>query len=119
MSMTKKERAAFDSLVRQLAEARAFRFTDDVPRDLAPPSKYNELSRGWDFHLHSATVGKACSSSIYHGRSWEKTTTQNPLTMFSTEMLATRALRREMEQDFARKLAAVDLRIAELVRAAA
>ena len=114
MAMNKKERAEMDALQQQLAEARAFRFTGPAVRDVPPPSAISSLSRGWDFNAHSLRVYKVCSSSVGHGNGWERTTTQNPRHLFSTESAAYAAMRHELERQYAKALADIDRRIAAL-----
>lgn len=71
--------------------------TPKVERDLPPPDSYNGMTRGWDFNTHAlkngsawrgSCVDKCCSSSLYHGFGWEKTSSQRPLHLFSTERRA-------------------------------
>lgn len=110
MAMTKAERALVEQLRSDLALLSAFRLTGPVERDLLPPTDYfsQGLSRGWDYNLHSMSVGKACSSAVHHGRGWERTSSQKPLALFSTEERAWRALRRAVELQALRHLADID-----------
>ncbi len=90
-----------------------------VPQDLPPPNGFKDLTRGWSYSDYISWEGagkiyKACSSSVYHGDGWEKTSTQNPLSMYSTELLATKALRHALAETFAEWLVKWDARIAEL-----
>lgn len=116
MTMNKKETAAFEDLQRQLREAQALRFTEDVPPDLPPPENSSMLNKGWLFNSYGGSVvTKACSSSIYH--SWDRddeARSQGARALFSTELRATRALRRAKELEFAAVLAKLDQRITEL-----
>lgn len=68
------------------------------------------VSMGWDFNSYqSPRVEKACSSSIGHDfGNWKGTTTQQPRALFSTKLLALRAMRHEIEMEACRKLRAVD-----------
>lgn len=67
------------------------------------------MVNGWDYNVYSGIVTKACSSSIYHSfGNWDKTTSQGSRRLFSTKMLALRALRYETEQQCMTKLAAID-----------
>ena len=71
-----------------------------VERDLPPPGYGGmgmTLTRGWDFNpfaLKNAAswrgncVEKCCSDSLYHGSGWEKTSSQRPAHLFSTERRA-------------------------------
>jgi hypothetical protein len=112
--MTKKEQAEMDELRNQLAKAKAFRFTEQANEDVMPPSGFEKLSTGWLFNAHSKRVDVACSSST--GHAWgqnDRTTTQQPRRLYSTKLLALKALRYELEQKFAAELAEVDKRIQE------
>lgn len=116
MTMTKKEQAAMQALEHELAMAKAFRRTGPVPRDLPPPTMLGKdgLTRGWDYNVCGISVGKMCSSSIYHGFGWERTSTQQARTLYSTEVLAWAALRYAVEQEAAENLARIDAEIARL-----
>lgn len=112
--LTKAQQAQFDALNEAVRIAKAFRFTEKVEPDVPPPSYTSigdRLTRGWQFNTYNGTVFKMCSSSSFHGYDWEKTTSQNPRHLYSTRELALRALRAELEQEFAKKLANVDRQI--------
>lgn len=110
MAMTKKEREAFAALEQELALARAWKLTGSVERDLPPPEiSSNVLNRGWDFIAHTGVVHRACSSNMYHGRGWERTSSQRQLALFSTFERAKAALRYEVEREALNKLARIDL----------
>jgi hypothetical protein len=113
MAMTKKEQAAMDELCKQLALAKALRFTDHVDKDVFPPEEFMKLSTGWVYNAHTLEVSVACSSAVSHGIGiTDRTTTQRPIRMYSTKILALQALRNELEQMYATKLAYVDKCIA-------
>lgn len=111
MAMTKKEQAEMEDLKRQLAIAKAFRFTNPVNKDVAPPSGGwgSTLSTGWVFNSYTKKVDVACSSQVHHaiGKT-DKTSTQNPIWMFSSKLLALKALRHDLERKFAEELANID-----------
>jgi hypothetical protein len=112
--MTKKEQARFEAAL----TASALRSTSPVPRDLAPPLNSYErsgpsLTHGWDFNTYRGTTEKACSSSIYHGFGWDHVSSQQPRSLFSTRLLALKAMRYEIEQESAKRLRAVDRMIEE------
>ncbi len=119
MAMNKKEQAHVADLERRLLESEARNIKSaPVEFDLMPP-KHGDggqlIANGWSFNTYSNRVSKSCSSSIYHARGqWDKTTSQNQIRQFSTELLATKALRYEVEQELYKKLAKIDKRIAEL-----
>ena len=113
MGMNKKELAEMESLRVELLRAKSFRLTDKVERDLPPPPFSRDgLTKGWDYNAHSLAANKHCSSSMYNGSGWEKTTSQQPRSLFSTELLALRAMRYHVEQEAMTRLAAVDALIA-------
>lgn len=116
MSMTKKEQQEVQDLKRRLSVLAALRWTDEVLEDVPIP-QYNEpLSVGYLTGFAGSdrpSVDVACSSSISHARGrTDKTTSQQPLRLYSTRLLALKALRHEMELYFAEKLASVDIQIA-------
>lgn len=122
MAMNKKEQAEMDALRKELAIAKALRFTDKVKPDVPPPTGGGfsngsmDLTRGWDAHAclssyNSYRVEKACSSSVHHGTGWEKTSSQWPRHLYSTRLLALRACRNQLEELVARSLAEIDLDI--------
>lgn len=111
--LNKQQQGELDNLRQALAVALAWTRTKPVERDLAPPK--NGLSNGWDARAYGGEyrVDKACSSSVSHGDGWERTTSQNPLWLFSTRELALRAVRYELEQQCAKTLALIDEQIAK------
>ena len=119
MAMTKKERAQFDSAIKAARIAGALRWTSPVAPDVPTPTQFSTLSKGWLFGTYSQRVERACSSMTGHSfGNDDKTTTQGSKFLYSTELLALKAMRHEMESDFARKLAAVDERIQRLTDSA-
>ena len=117
--MTKKEQATMDELRRELRLAKALRLTEPVETDVAIPTDYRELSKGWLYVTNGGgAIVKACSSTIHHARGqWDRTTSQNPRRLYSTALLAARAGRRELELDCARMLAETDAMIERLAAA--
>ena len=112
-----------DELEQKIEDARAderaklaFRFTPEVPYDLQPPSPGSggKMIKGWDCNSYSQTVSMMCSSSIHHGHGWEGTSSQNPRAMYSTELLAWKALRHELEIEYSQSLADIDAKIENL-----
>jgi hypothetical protein len=117
MSMTKKELAEREELRRQLRLARAFRFTEKVERDVPPPetsSSFGALTKGFLYNAYhnSWRVEPACSSCVSHafGRD-DKTDSQQPCSLYSTRLLALKALRNDAEQQCAKWLAEIDTEI--------
>jgi hypothetical protein len=119
--MNKKEQAEVAELRRQLAIARALRFTDPIEPDLGIPDSFQRVVNGWDFHIPAVDglrVEKACASSISHSwGNWDKTTTQGPCRLYSTELLAAMAARSVLAMNCAEALAKADAKI-EALRAA-
>lgn len=122
MGMNKKEQAAFADLEYRLRLAKALRFTEPIERDVQPPACTDhdeKLRKGWDYNAYiggfsGPKVEKACTSSIYHGFGDDtKTTTQRPKPLFSTRLLALRALRNNVETQVAEILAKIDEQIEE------
>lgn len=107
MAMTKAERKAFADMEQRLYLAMAWRRTGHVERDLRPPES-GGLSKGWDFNSHNLHVYKSCSSSVSHGSGWEKTSTQNARSLYSTRERAIAALRYAVEQESVERLAKID-----------
>ena len=115
MALSKKDQAAFDGLREALYQAKAFRFTDPVPPDLPVP-KYGEPdTTGWDFNAYTGHVAEAWSGVAAHGngpaRSSKGTAIQQGRNLYSTKLLALRALRRAVEMECAKKLACIDRQI--------
>ncbi len=117
--MNKKETAAFEALQNELRLAKSLRFTEPVRPDVPPPTseeRGNRLTVGYDFAGALGTAGGrvevACSSSVHHalGRT-DKTTSQGSRALYSTRLLALRALRHEVEQECAKRLAGIDKQI--------
>ena len=107
--MNKKEQAAFEELMTRLA----LRFTDeDCCADIPPPSAGRPLSKGFLFNRHYMSVSKACSSHNAHNPvSDEKILQQGERWLYSSKLRALKAMRQEMEFEFARLLRAVDKKI--------
>lgn len=121
MAISKKLQAEIDDLKRQVAVNRALRWSDYPSKpDLPPPEPGSggKETRGWRARFYASTsapchqVGKAMSSSVYHGHNWNKTDSQGPMSLFSTRLKALQALRRQAEEWCAKYLADVDAEIA-------
>lgn len=112
MAMNKKEQAELEELRKQLAIAKAFRFTEPVERDVQPPESYSALATGWVYNEYNCMVSVACSNSVHHavGRT-DKTNTQRPISMYSSKLLALKGLRNALEQKYAKALADIDAQI--------
>ena len=121
MAMTKKEAAEVEKMKQELRLRGALRATSNVEPDVPIPSgSYSDrqgLSKGFMFVSESGywpRVEPSCSSSVYHsiGRD-DRTTTQEPMRLYSTRLLALRALRYAIEQDCCARLTKVDKMIEE------
>jgi hypothetical protein len=110
MAMTKKERAEVEELRQRLATVAALRWTEPVGTDVPVPAWNGELSKG--FLPCGDRVEVACSSSTYHaiGRT-DKTNSHRAVALYSTRLLALKALRHNLELEFALRLARIDAQI--------
>jgi hypothetical protein len=83
--------------------------------DVPPPpiGKGTEtLSTGWHYNIYNQEVDRGCSSCIYHSTySDTKTTSQGTIWLYSSKLLALQAMRAQIEREFAKKLADLDLLI--------
>ncbi len=94
---------------------------EKIERDLPPPKGISGLSKGWNFNEHvmmssyghAGAVFKACSDCVHHGSGWERTSSQRPIHLFSTELLAWKALRAAVMKMFGEKIAFIDRKIRE------
>lgn len=128
MAMNKTERAALELAQTELGIAYALRWSDltTIKPDVPPPKSggsLGALTKGWLYNDYSGFVMPACSSSLHHAignvgdkRPPPKTTSQGPRALYSTEVLALKALRQALERKYAESLASVDRRIAASLR---
>jgi hypothetical protein len=121
MSMNKKERA----MVAELRQALALHRTRPVERDVQPPAAFAkpEMVKGWDFNTYTLRVYPAwlTFSLIYRANDGDESTPVPSRDMggwsrechpiWSTKILALRAMRYAIEQEVAKKLAEIDARI--------
>jgi hypothetical protein len=108
MSMTKKEQAEVEALKIRLA----LHFTSDVNPDISRPDSGQGIINGYNFNSYNKRIEKSCSTSYSHGNGqWDKTGSQNAIAQYSSPILAYRAMRRELEDRFARELREVDIKI--------
>lgn len=108
--MNKSEKARMEALEQQLREAKALRWTDPVQPDIPAPEggSMRETSGFAAFGaLQYGRVEPAWSSCVSHGRGYSTRAeqkkagsggSQNPIALFSTRLLALRALRNSMER---------------------
>ena len=118
MAMNKKEKLYLAELEQKLAVFEANKTTHKVHADIPPPSPSERgfpLTVGWIFNPHSKVVSNGCSSAVGHSRTrTDKTQMQRPIWLYSTELLATQALRYEVEQEQMQVLASIDKKIKTL-----
>jgi len=109
MAMNKKEQA----MVEDLKVMCALHFTNKVELDVEIPEPFaNELSKGFVMNEYSFRVTKACSSSLGHNTSGDdRTTSQEGIKLYSTELLALKAMRNAIELKCARELRKIDIMI--------
>ena len=112
MALNKKEKEYMESIERLAA----LHITPSVFCDVMPPSN-EDLSVGYTYNSHSLLIEESCSSSTRHskGRS-DKTQSQLPIEMYSSKEMALRAMRNEIEKQFAKDLRYVDLMINKEVK---
>lgn len=114
MSMNKKEQAEFAAAKKAVIVARALNWREPVLPDVDIP-KAGGRTQGFTYNTHSATIMYAISSSVSHATGWSefpaKTSSQRPLSMYSTKLRALKALRHAVEKECAEKLANIDVQI--------
>lgn len=125
MAMNKKEQAEMAALKKQLAVASAFVRTPAVEKDLPPPefAATIKYTHGFDINMHSKSVLEYWSGSV-------STHTENPefkkgymsgsqggIALYSTRLLALKALRHAVENQAAESLAKIDMQIAAEIQA--
>lgn len=112
MELPEWARKKLDRRFTDLEERASFRMTGDIKEDLSPPGRTSEqVSNGWLFSEASTAVFKASSTGTAHGYDWDVVTAQGPKRLFSTRLLALRALRRAVEKETATRLRNIDLEI--------
>lgn len=118
MAMNKKEREALEFAQKELAIARALRWSRHEPLTPDVPVPGSGHSVGW--LARGDQVERAWSESVYHGygeysgNRQIRSGRQNGRRLYSTELLALKALRYERERYMAIELATFDRMILEL-----
>ena len=112
MAMNKKEQA----LIEELLTVSALRYTADVEKDVPVPEPCsNKTSRGFIFYgegSDSSRIEEIESTSISHCTAGTKFSgSQGGRSLYSTRLLALRALRRAVEKVSAKRLRDVDIMI--------
>lgn len=115
MAMNKKERAEFDAAIARANMLAALRRTEPVSKDVPPPDCAADRgdTTGWDFNTYTGTVSQYWSTTVSHGSGAKRTAygSQNSKPLFSTRLLALKALRHATEIESATKLARIDEQI--------
>lgn len=125
MAMNKKEQAEFAAMKKKLAVASAFVRTPAVGKDVpAPvPSGPDRYSHGFDFNVYGLSVGEYWSGSSTHytenpeGKRGYVSGSQRGIDLYSTRLLALRALRHAAENKAASNLAEIDMKIEAEIKA--
>jgi len=108
MAMNKKEQA----IVEDLKVRTALRFTDTVELDVEIPDYNEPNTKGFLMNSYALRVTPACSSSVGHSStSNDRTTSQKGIRLYSTKMLALKAMRNELEYRLAKELRRIDIMI--------
>jgi hypothetical protein len=114
MAMNKKEQAMVEALkVEALKVEAAFKRTSEILPDVPPPeSCSDELTKGFLFNAYCIEVRTACSSATghSHGRN-DRTSSQRARSLYSTRLLALKAMRFEVEKRIMTELRKVDRQI--------
>ena len=107
--MNKKERAEFDAAILRANTLAALRWTAPVTKDLPVPDG-GGTTTGYDYNTHACTVTGFWSESTAHGDGVKRSgsASQNGKALFSTRLLALRALRHDFESVAAEKLRKID-----------
>lgn len=114
MAMNKKEQAEFEALRKAVYVARALNWTQSVAPDIPAPKSGDPMTRGFVFNVYSQSISHALSSTSGHATGCEpptRTSTQHCISMYSTKLLALKALRHEVEKKAANDLAKIDMQI--------
>lgn len=111
MAMTRKEKEYVLTLEHELRISRALRFTSKIEPDVKIPSSLEGISKGYLFnsYIENPRVERSCSSCVSHSfGNDDKTSSQGARMLYSSKILALKALRHELEIKCAEKLAMVD-----------
>jgi len=114
MAITKKEKAEFDAAILAAKTLAALRWTEPVKKDLPIPS--SGTVSGWDFNSYSCIIVQQWSEPESHGDGEKRSNQwgisyQNGKPLYSTKLLALKALRHEVENKVAKQLLSIDIQI--------
>lgn len=117
MAMTKKEAEAVRLALEKARILGALRFTSpvecDVPRPGHEPGAPKQ-TQGFDFNAYGKRVWIGWSTSVSHGEGVidpdgnSRSGSKNGRDMFSSKLLALKAMRCQLEQEYAKSLAKID-----------
>lgn len=127
MAMNKKEQAEMAALKRQLAVASAFVRTPAVEKDLPPPipgeGNSGHVTHGFNFNTYTQEVREYWSGAVatYSENPKAKkgyvSGSQGSTALYSTRLMALKALRHAVENEAAESLANIDEEIASEIQA--
>ena len=107
--MTKAEK----QYVEELEIRCSMLLTPKIKPDIIPTDA-DVIINGYYHSPYSKKVSKACSISLFHGiDQWDKTNQRGALPLYSSRLLALRALRAELSWNMATELYYIDKRIIE------
>lgn len=119
MTMNKKEQAAFDAAIAEAEVNRALRWSDyETEKDVPKPGSSDGYVNGWSFNIYGECAYQSWSGSAAHGDGHvvdgkrPPCGSQRGIEQYSTKEKALKAMRRQMESEFAQRLASVDRMIA-------
>lgn len=114
MAMNKKEQATLQEAIDTAVINRALRWSDYEVQPDIPAPKSGGYVNGWSFNSHSSRVYKSWSGVVSHGDGHvtddarPSLASQRSIAQYSTQSMALKAMRRDMENKFARRLADID-----------
>lgn len=125
MAMNKKEQAEFAAMKKKLAVASAFIRTPQVPKDIpAPlPTIGAKITHGYDFNTYTQEVREYWSGQCTHytenpeGKKGYVSGSQRAISLYRSKLLALKALRHEVENEAAKDLAEIDMKIEAEIKA--
>lgn len=109
MAMNKAEKTGLEE-ARTIA---ALRWSAPVERDVTQPKGGSgSMTTGWEYNAHSLWVEQMWSTSVSHGsgptRTANGSASQRGRDLFSTKLLALKAMRHECERRAAKELRRID-----------
>ena len=86
----------------------SFRWTANVPTDVAAPARGQVATSGWDFDADALIVFEAWSRPLSHGAKGVSDASDGPKALYSSRARALKALRHEVAKQSVNRLAVVD-----------